>query len=111
MNKLEGNTLRHGFNEFVEKFPLIYAVDWCVWPPTQAINFWVLPSRFRVMYVYLVDFVWYTFNSYVKHKVKLSFSFDFIYLKYSIFTFQKSYELPGISKKELPEIDETGNFR
>jgi len=83
MNKLEGNSLRHGVDEFLEKFPIIYAVDWCVWPPTQAINFWVLPTRFRVMYVYMVDFVWYTFNSYIKHK--------------------KSHDSRKISKKDLAE--------
>uniref|UniRef100_A0A915KV82 Mpv17-like protein 2 n=1 Tax=Romanomermis culicivorax TaxID=13658 RepID=A0A915KV82_ROMCU len=68
MAVLEGKTFGEGVREFRAKFPAIYLVDWCIWPPTQAINFYFLSPKFRAIYVYFVDIIWYTFNSYIKHK-------------------------------------------
>jgi len=65
---LEGQELRSSLREFVHKFPTIYLMDWCIWPPTQAINFYFMPPQFRVIYVTFIDLIWYTFNSYIKHK-------------------------------------------
>lgn len=46
---LEGQELKPSLKEFVHKFPMMYLLDWCIWPPTQAINFYFMPPQFRVM--------------------------------------------------------------
>lgn len=35
--------------------------------PTQIINFWLVPQRFRVVYVATVTFIYNSFLSYIKH--------------------------------------------
>ena len=35
------------WGEFVDKFPTIYLFDWIIWPPSQAVNFLLVPARFR----------------------------------------------------------------
>ena len=41
--------------------------DWCIWPPTQYVNFVYVPSKYRVSYVNAVTVVWDVFLSYMKH--------------------------------------------
>ena len=35
------------WKEFTEKFPTIYLFDWIIWPPSQAVNFLIVPPQFR----------------------------------------------------------------
>ena len=35
------------WREFKAKFPTIYLFDWVLWPPSQAVNFLLVPSQFR----------------------------------------------------------------
>lgn len=65
---LEGKPIGGCFREWKEKFLTIYLADWCIWPPTQFMNFYFLPSRFRVAYVASVTLCWNTFLSFMKHK-------------------------------------------
>lgn len=65
---LEGKTLKGAWLEFKEKFPAVYAFDWCIWPPTQTINFYFVPIRYRVLYINGVTVIWDVFLSYMKHK-------------------------------------------
>jgi len=65
---LEGKSLGSCWLEFKEKFPTIYLFDWCIWPPTQAINFAFVPAPYRVLYVNGVTVLWDVFLSYIKHK-------------------------------------------
>jgi protein Mpv17 len=37
-------------DEIRNKFIRLYKAEWIVWPTAQIINFWILPSRFRVLY-------------------------------------------------------------
>lgn len=68
---LEGHSPSQCWAEFCTKFPTIYLFDWVIWPPSQAINFWLVPTQFRVLYVNLVTVLWDVFLSYMKHKPEL----------------------------------------
>merc|ERR1719402_571387 len=65
---LEGRSLSQCWTEFVSKFPTIYLFDWLIWPPSQAVNFTLVPQPFRVLYVNCVTVVWDVFLSYIKHR-------------------------------------------
>jgi len=67
MGILEDKKPSQCWEEFVKKFPAIYLFDWCIWPPTQFINFTIIPQPFRVLYVNVVTVIWDVFLSYIKH--------------------------------------------
>jgi len=64
---LEGQPLPECWKEFCRKFPAVYAFDWLLWPPSQAINFMFVPAEYRVLYVNAVTVLWDVFLSYMKH--------------------------------------------
>ncbi|KAK7100613.1 mpv17-like protein 2 [Littorina saxatilis] len=68
MGLMEGKSPKECGKEWSDKFLTIYMADWCVWPPAQFINFYFLPTRFRVLYVSMVTLCWNTFLSFMKHK-------------------------------------------
>jgi len=73
---LEGQSLRNSWREFFQKFPYVFLVDCCVWPPFQCINFFLIPSRYRVLYVNFVTVLWNVFLSYMKHYDHLGIGVD-----------------------------------
>lgn len=54
-------------NEFKSKFATVYATDWMVWPFAQFVNFYYLPTDYRVIYVNVITMLYNVFLSYVKH--------------------------------------------
>lgn len=42
-------------------------MDWCVWPPTQLINFLYVPNHYQVVYVNAITMLYNVFLSYIKH--------------------------------------------
>lgn len=48
-------------------FLLLLQMDWCVWPPTQMINFFFVPNHYQVVYVNTVTMLYNVFLSYIKH--------------------------------------------
>lgn len=89
---LEGKSMGASLDEFRQKFLYIYLVsfllnsltsyksvkkfgsfdlkiDWLVWPPAQAINFYLVPSHFRMAFVNLILVGWNIFLSFAKHNV------------------------------------------
>lgn len=47
---LERRKLAEIGQEMKDKFIRLYTAEWIVWPPAQIINFYWLPSRYRVLY-------------------------------------------------------------
>ncbi|KAL3269377.1 hypothetical protein HHI36_008447 [Cryptolaemus montrouzieri] len=68
MGLLEGKTVNNMKNEIKNKFLDVYLVDWCIWPPSQFINFYYVPVRYQVLYINFLTFLYDAFLSYVKHK-------------------------------------------
>jgi len=67
MGLLQDKRLSECWTEFKTKFPYVYLFDWCIWPPSQYINFKYIPQSFRVFYVNVVTIIWDIFLSYIKH--------------------------------------------
>lgn len=45
----------------------LYIAEWIVWPPAQFINFYFLPTKFRVLYDNMVSLGYDIYTSYVTH--------------------------------------------
>ncbi|XP_002169394.3 mpv17-like protein 2 [Hydra vulgaris] len=65
---LQGQTVEKTKHEIKEKALGVYMVDCMVWPPVQAINFYLIPSHLRVIYIAVASFGWDIFLSYSKFK-------------------------------------------
>ncbi|XP_073977890.1 mpv17-like protein 2 [Rhodnius prolixus] len=56
--------------EIISKGKLLYAAEWMVWPPAQIINFYILPTRYRVLYDNLISLGYDIYTSHVKHDLE-----------------------------------------
>ncbi|CAJ0573763.1 unnamed protein product, partial [Mesorhabditis spiculigera] len=72
---LEGKTLRSAVKEYCTKYPQIFILDLCTWPPFQFINFWFLPNQWRVLYTNVIQLCYNTVMSYIKHHDEKLFKF------------------------------------
>jgi len=54
--------------EIKHKFLEVYVMDWCVWVPTQFINFYFVPVKYQVLYINAVTMMYNVFLSFIKHK-------------------------------------------
>ncbi|KAG8229111.1 hypothetical protein J437_LFUL009580 [Ladona fulva] len=57
--------------ELAQKGWRLYVAEWIVWPPAQVINFYLLPTRFRVLYDNTISLGYDIYTSYVKHEIPL----------------------------------------
>lgn len=53
--------------EVKDKFLTLYRAEWMVWPPAQVINFYFLPTRYRVLYDNTISLGYDVYTSQVKH--------------------------------------------
>ncbi|XP_022097145.1 mpv17-like protein 2 isoform X2 [Acanthaster planci] len=67
MGLLEGKTLADSIDVLKKKFLTVYMVDIAVWPPVQAINFFLVPPQLRVIYVNVFILLWDVFLSFMNH--------------------------------------------
>ncbi|XP_065175062.1 mpv17-like protein 2 [Sycon ciliatum] len=67
MGTLEKRSLSSSVAELREKFLPTYMADWQFWPAVQLINFYFVPTPYRVLVVNLATLCWNVFLSYMKH--------------------------------------------
>lgn len=53
--------------EIRKKAYKLYVAEWIVWPPAQIINFYFLPTRYRVLYDNTISLGYDIYTSQVKH--------------------------------------------
>ncbi|VVC97250.1 unnamed protein product [Leptidea sinapis] len=63
---LEGKTFKDSTQEIKEKFKYVYIGDCLFWPPIQFINFYFLPTHYRVFYINFATMIYNVFLSYMK---------------------------------------------
>ncbi|XP_059053763.1 mpv17-like protein 2 [Achroia grisella] len=63
----EDRPLDNFTDEVRDKFWTLYTAEWLVWPPAQLINFYFLPTRFRVVYDNSISLGYDIYTSQVKH--------------------------------------------
>lgn len=68
MGALEMKPVAKMNNEIIDKFLDVYVMDWCVWAPTQFINFYFVPVKYQVLYINAVTMLYNVFLSYIKHR-------------------------------------------
>lgn len=64
---LEEDPVENFKEEVSDKFVTLYRAEWMVWPPAQIINFYFLPTRFRVLYDNTISLGYDVYSSQVKH--------------------------------------------
>lgn len=68
---MEGQTWRKIKVDLKAKGAVLYATEWAVWPPAQFVNFYFLPSRYRVLYDSTVSLAFDVFWSYVWYEMDI----------------------------------------
>ncbi|KAH1005428.1 hypothetical protein HUJ04_006420 [Dendroctonus ponderosae] len=68
MGALELKPIEKINEELKKKFLDVYMMDWCVWVPTQFINFYFVPVKYQVFYINAVTMLYNIFLSYIKHR-------------------------------------------
>lgn len=66
LTAMEGKDKDAIYKEWREKFPNTWATGVCIWTFLTAINFKLIPGRFRTIYVGFCGFFWFTFLAYLK---------------------------------------------
>ncbi|XP_076622769.1 mpv17-like protein 2 [Colletes latitarsis] len=64
---LEKNSLSELKDEIIRKAYKLYIAEWVVWPPAQIINFYFLPTKYRVLYDNSISLGYDIYTSQVKH--------------------------------------------
>lgn len=66
-NILERRTWNDAIRELKQKFLAVFLVDIAIWPAAQTFNFYLLPPKYRVLYVAVLTYVYNMFLSGMKH--------------------------------------------
>lgn len=67
---LENNNLAELIDEIKKKAHRLYIAEWVIWPPAQVINFYFLPTRYRVLYDNTISLGYDVYTSHVKHDTR-----------------------------------------
>ena len=64
---LENSSFETFVKEVKQKGLRLYVAEWVVWPPAQIINFYLLPTKYRVLYDNTISLGYDVYTSYVAH--------------------------------------------
>lgn len=64
---LENKSLDDIMDEVKQKAWRLYAAEWVVWPPAQILNFYILPTKYRVLYDNIISLGYDIYTSRVKY--------------------------------------------
>jgi protein Mpv17 len=67
---MENSSLAELKHEIQTKALKLYVAEWVIWPPAQMINFYFLPTRYRVLYDSMISFGYDMYTSHVKHNTQ-----------------------------------------
>ncbi|KAJ8731959.1 hypothetical protein PYW08_014689 [Mythimna loreyi] len=67
MGGLEQKSFIEITSEVQKKFLYAYTGDCMYWPPVQFVNFYFLPTQYRVVYINVATMIFNIFLSFVKH--------------------------------------------
>lgn len=67
MGALEKKPMQTSTEEIKSKLKYVYLGDCLFWPPIQFINFYYLPTHYRVFYTNVATVIFNVFLSYMKH--------------------------------------------
>ncbi|XP_043786263.1 mpv17-like protein 2 [Apis laboriosa] len=67
---LEHHNMKEIHEEMKVKLYDTWKVDCCFWPPTQCVNFFFIPLRYRVLYTNFMTMIYDIFLSYMKYDVQ-----------------------------------------
>ncbi|GFW38018.1 mpv17-like protein 2 [Trichonephila clavipes] len=65
---LEGKPVKSSVEEFKKNALVICAADWAVYAPLQAVNFFYVHPKYRLLYVCVLCLAYDVFMSYILHK-------------------------------------------
>ena len=65
---MESQTPAQAWRGLQDKFLKVYLCDCLLWPPVQMLNFTLVPLRFRVLFVNVMNLAWNTILSYFQHQ-------------------------------------------
>ncbi|KAJ9581662.1 hypothetical protein L9F63_023161 [Diploptera punctata] len=64
---LQNSSFESFVKEVKQKGFRLYVAEWIVWPPAQIINFYLLPTKYRVLYDNTISLGYDVYTSYVAH--------------------------------------------
>lgn len=67
---LENSSFTELKDEMRKKAHKLYIAEWIIWPPAQVINFYFLPTRYRVLYDNTISLGYDVYTSRVKHEIR-----------------------------------------
>ncbi|EZA59632.1 hypothetical protein DMN91_005422 [Ooceraea biroi] len=67
---LENSSLAEFKDEVRRKAHRLYIAEWVIWPPAQVVNFYFLPTRYRVLYDNTISLGYDIYTSHVKHDTR-----------------------------------------
>lgn len=66
----KGGDWEEFFSDLRQKGWRLYAAEWLVWPPAQLVNFYLLPTRFRVLFDNTVSLLFDVYTSHICYDAK-----------------------------------------
>ena len=74
--RLENQTASNLVSQTLQLGGRLYLAEWVIWPPAQFVNFYFLPTRYRVLYDNIISLVYDTYTSHIKYQVPIVDNFE-----------------------------------